>query len=231
MGRNITKATLTILFICLSLLPSTISASTDGGWNYVIAPYVLIPSIDGDSSIGRLEGINLEVGPDDIINHLDLGGMLQLEAHHRSGFGLIVAYNFMDLSADAEVPGTPVKLESDIYQGIFEGYGVYRKDMENGTLNFLAGIRWWDIDIELQSNGTALVENKPDWVDPVIGARWTPAISDKWKFILRGDIGGFGVGSDFTWNLQGGFAWEPTDSLSLVFQYRALSVDYTTRTA
>ncbi|MFW2368636.1 MAG: hypothetical protein ACN4GW_19645 [Desulforhopalus sp.] len=90
----------------------------------MIAPYVLIPSIDGDSSIGRLEGIDLEVGPDDIINNLDLGGMLQLEAHHRSGFDLIVAYNFMDLSADAEVPGRPVKLESDIYQGIFEGYGV-----------------------------------------------------------------------------------------------------------
>jgi len=218
------------LFIFVFLLLPLNQVFASDNWDFVIAPYALIPSIDGDTTIGRVEGIDLEVGPDDILNNLDLGAMLQLEAHHNSGFGLLVAYNFMDLSADAEVPGTPAKLDADIYQGIFEGYGVYRMDSGDGTLDFLAGIRWWDIDIELESNGTTLVENKPDWVDPVIGVRWTPAIADKWKFIVRGDIGGFGVSSDFTWNLQGGFAWEPTDYLSVVLQYRALSVDYTTGT-
>jgi hypothetical protein len=49
--------------------------------------------------------------------------------------------------------------------------------------------------------------------------------------ILRADVGGFGVSSDFTWNVQGGFSWDATDYLTLVFQYRALSVDYSTGTA
>ncbi|MDX2463603.1 MAG: hypothetical protein QNK31_03750 [Porticoccus sp.] len=53
-------------------------------------------------------------------------------------------------------------------------------------------------------------------------------ISEKWHVILKVDIGGFGVGSNFTWNLQGGFIWDATDYLSLVFEYRALSVDYST---
>jgi hypothetical protein len=30
----------------------------------------------------------------------------------------------------------------------------------------------------------------------------------------------------FAWNLQGGTVWEFADSMSLVVQYRALSVDY-----
>jgi hypothetical protein len=73
-----------------------------------------------------------------------------------------------------------------------------------------------------------IAENTPAWVDPVVGVRWIPQISENWHFILKGDIGGFGVASDFTWNLQGGFVWDATDYLSLVFQYHAVSVDYST---
>ncbi len=35
-------------------------------WEFIIAPYALIPSIDGDTSVGRVEGIDIDVGPDDI---------------------------------------------------------------------------------------------------------------------------------------------------------------------
>jgi hypothetical protein len=57
-----------------------------------------------------------------------------------------------------------------------------------------------------------------------------PQIADNWHVILKGDIGGFGIESDFTWNLQGGLMWDATDYLSLVLQYRAVSVDYSTGT-
>ena len=29
----------------------------------------------------------------------------------------------------------------------------------------------------------------------------------KWHLILKGDVGGFGVGADLTWSLQGGAVW------------------------
>ncbi len=70
------------------------------------------------------------------------------------------------------------------------------------------------------------VNNSEDWVDPVIGMRWRPQIAENWVMILKGDIGGFGVASNFTWNQQGGVAWDATDYMSLVLEYRALSVDY-----
>ncbi|MCP3888016.1 MAG: hypothetical protein GY702_03965 [Desulfobulbaceae bacterium] len=222
---------LTLLLCALLITPMMVNLSIAAeNWEFVIAPYALIPSIDGDTSIGRVEGLNVDVGPSDILNNLDLGGMIQVEIHHNSGFGLIAAYNFMDLSGEASTPGGEIKLEPDIYQGIFEGYGAYRLGRESGPLDIYAGIRWWDIDVELDANGNRLVENKSDWVDPVIGARWTPAISQNWNFILRADIGGFGVSSDFTWNIQGGCSWDATDYLTVVAQYRALSVDYSTGT-
>ena len=216
------------LIVTVSAFPGLSPAA--GDWEFVIAPYALVPSIDGDTTIGRVEGIDIDVGPSDILNNLEMGAMIQLEAIHKSGFGVITAYNFMDLGGGATGPNSQADLDVDIYQGIFEGYGLYRMDSAKGPFDIYAGVRWWDIDVEVKANGTQYVENKPDWVDPVVGFRWMPDLSQNWGFIFRADVGGFGVSSDFTWNVQGGFSWDATDYLSLMLQYRALSVDYTTGT-
>ncbi|WP_404292491.1 hypothetical protein ACD578_09335 [Microvirga sp. RSM25] len=41
-----------------------------------------------------------------------------------------------------------------------------------------------------------------DWLDPVIGARIRYAMAPGHELFLRGDIGGFGVGSDFPGRLS-----------------------------
>ena len=43
---------------------------------------------------------------------------------------------------------------------------------------------------------------------------------------VRGDIGGFGVGSDFSWNANGGVGYRVSTLFSLAAQYKALSVDF-----
>lgn len=214
------------LLVCIS------PALCVGGekWDFVIAPFALLPNITGDSSVGALEDADIDVGTTDILNSLDLGAMIQFEALHESGYGAIVAYNFMDLGGEANGPGGMTSIEADIFQGIFEGFGTYRLKTENGPLEFYGGVRWWDMDIDVNVSEVQKVNSGEDWVDPVIGVRWMPQIADNWHLILKGDIGGFGVASDFTWNLQGGVAWDATDYLSLVVQYRALSVDYSTGT-
>jgi hypothetical protein len=220
-----------IYFALLMLLLISPSPSTAGeNWDFIIAPYILIPSIEGDTSAGRLEGADLDVGPKNIVENLDIGGMIQLEAHHKSGFGLSMAYNFMDLGGGASGPAGFADVDADVYQGIFEGYGIYRVSVVKSPLYFYAGIRWWDMDIELRVIGIEREKTTADWVDPVIGLRWMPQIAENWHVILKGDIGGFGIESEFTWNLQGGIVWDTTDLISLVFQYRALSVDYSTGT-
>jgi hypothetical protein len=50
------------------------------------------------------------------------------------------------------------------------------------------------------------------------------------ELFIRGDIGGFGAGSDFSWQAVGGYvldfgAWNRI-MFSGVVRYRALSVDY-----
>lgn len=203
-------------------------ASAEDDWSFIIAPYALLPSITGDTSIGVVEDAELDVGPKDILNNLELGAMIQLEALHKSGYGVSLAYNFMDLGGDATLPGSATKLSADIYQGILEAYGIYRMPTSSGPVDVYGGIRWWDMDVDFAVNGVTTSENEADWVDPVVGVRWMPQLAENWSLILKGDVGGFGVSSDFTWNLQGGVAWDVLEWLTLFAQYRALSVDYNT---
>lgn len=69
-----------------------------------------------------------------------------------------------------------------------------------------------------------------DWADPLIGVRWEVPVLDCVSATFRGDIGGFGAGSDLSWNLVGGFRYwvpySPLDSHPYIgVGYRALSFD------
>lgn len=67
------------------------------------------------------------------------------------------------------------------------------------------------------------------WVDPLIGVGFRHQLSPVNEFQLRGDIGGFGVGSQFSWQTYGGFNHD-FEYAGLKFTgsigYRALSVNY-----
>ena len=65
-----------------------------------------------------------------------------------------------------------------------------------------------------------------DWWDPIIGARWILPIGEAWTFNLRGDVGGFGVGSDFAWQLFPYMVWQFGERASMQAGYRAVSGDY-----
>ena len=74
--------------------------------------------------------------------------------------------------------------------------------------------------------GPLYVDESKSWVDPLVGLRWVWPFAENWALILYGDIGGFGVGSDLTW--QGIFRidWQPWENVALTAGYRALYQDY-----
>ncbi len=68
------------------------------------------------------------------------------------------------------------------------------------------------------------------WFDPVVGARMRHDIGGGRQFVLMADVGGFGVGSDFTWQGLAAYTFEFAKRGDTTFAgaigYRALSVDY-----
>ena len=116
-----------------------------------------------------------------------------------------------------------------------------------GPLAFdvLGGVRYWyqeadlslevtrtlDIgDLELAGTRAFARSGSVDWADPVVGARVRYAVAPGHELFLRGDIGGFGVGSDFSWQAIGGYGFDFGTRNGITFSgvigYRALSVDY-----
>lgn len=197
-------------------------------WSFQIEPYLLGVTIDGDAGIGRVTGVDVDVDTSDVLDNLDLGGMVHFEARHESGWGVAVDYAFMDLSDDITGPRGGV-LGAELRQGVFEALLMKGAGSGDEQLDYFAGLRWWDNDVDATIDpvilpGTVAASVEEDWVDLVIGARWRNPISENWLFSLRGDVGA--GAADFTWKVVGGFRYTIGDSTALDLGYTALGVDY-----
>lgn len=65
------------------------------------------------------------------------------------------------------------------------------------------------------------------WIDPIVGARAQINLT-RWLFLAaQGDVGGFGVGSQITWNAQATVGINFTRNLFGELGYRYMYVDYT----
>lgn len=60
----------------------------------------------------------------------------------------------------------------------------------------------------------------------MIGVRGQVFVAPKWSLFGSGNVGGFGLVSDFTWGLQGGVGYHFNDRVALHLQYKATGVDY-----
>lgn len=67
------------------------------------------------------------------------------------------------------------------------------------------------------------------WVDPFFGGRVRQQIDQKNAFFVKGDVGGFGAGSRFSWQAAGGYTHDfqlAGLNWTSMIGYRALYVDY-----
>jgi len=113
------------------------------------------------------------------------------------------------------------------------------------ALDLYAGGRaWWQRgDLQVIASGTANIfdltfsrvgvlsaEKSVSWFDPLVGARLRHQFAPTWDFALSGDVGGFGAGSKFSWQilalLEHEICRSRTVTWSAMLGYKALSVDY-----
>jgi opacity protein-like surface antigen len=65
-----------------------------------------------------------------------------------------------------------------------------------------------------------------DWWDPYVGVRARYNLSKAFYLTAKADIGGFGVGSDLTWQASGALGCQVTRNLHTEIGYRYLYTDY-----
>ena len=223
------KSSKTITLVAL-LSCATGAFAEDKTWDISIEPYLSAASIKGDAGMGRVSGTPIDVDFSAILENLKMAAMVHFEAQHRDGWGIVLDYGFMDLGADTTV-GAGGVVDASIRQGIFEGLISRQIGAEGAGLEAIFGFRWWDNKVRANIDplilpGSLNARIDEDWIDPVVGIRWTNALSEQWNLRLRGDIGGFGVGSDFSWSASATALYTMSDRFVLEFGYKAIDVDY-----
>lgn len=227
-GRKLqTPLMLLIVFISMAVSPALAFSEEKDNWQFDLAPFYLWAiSIDGDVGIrGRTASTSIDFT--DVWDNLQGVFTARLNAVYRENFGILVDYNYLDLGKE---PATKAgDIEAGFKSQILNLAGTYRLMGGRHTLDGIAGIRYTKMDtgIDLRNLGVSLNADQ-DWVDPIVGLRYDYRISDSWSLRLYGDIGGFGVSSDFTWQGLGLIDFQPWDNIAFVAGYRAIGTDYET---
>jgi hypothetical protein len=143
-----------------------------------------------------------------------------------------------------------------IREGIAEAGGMYevaRFTMPHGdspgipvAIDLIAGARYWyqqaDVsfnliaglniaDLVIGARGLAVAKSgSVNWTDPLVGARARLEIAPGQNLFVRGDVGGFGVGSKYSWQAIGGYSFDFAENNGITYSgvigFRALYVDY-----
>lgn len=205
-----------------------------------VTPYLWAAGLEGDiSPFRRLPTVNTQKSFSDVMEKLHLGGFLNVWGRSDNFVlsGDIMYVNTIDSRTIGPLPplpgvapGTTVNgsVDTKQFMATFQGgYRVYKND--GFTIDALAGGRFWQISNEVTVSAGNLSRSYSEhfnWLDPVIGTRVFVPVSDKLSVQGHADIGGFGVGSDFTWSALATLNYTVTDYASLSAGYKSLTVDY-----
>jgi hypothetical protein len=206
-------------------------------WLIRIAPYLWATSLDGNAEVKGVKA-DVDVSFSDILKDLSLAGMLLVDVQ-KGRFGIAVNGVFARVSPKNDVNGIRIKATSDTVQlGVAPYYRVvdwtYRTSSSGKPMRLIvspeAGFRFTYLHAELDvRNGGPSVDESESWVEPTVGSRFGIDLTDRWNLTAEGNVGGFGVGSDLAWNVQGFLGYRislfglPT---TLAAGYRALHQDY-----
>ena len=218
-------------------VPTEASASKDpagqSDWHITWVPaYLWLSGVNGNLGVaGRT--IPVSASFSDVFDKLNIGYMTALDVR-KNRIGVLTDFEYIDLSS-GEI-STPFGVlfssaHTDSQQYILDPE-IYGRvvDSPKGFVDAFGGIRYWHLRSNLDLRPGLLpafhASDSRDWVDPVMGARFRANLKKGWFAMLKGDAGGFGAGSQVTWQIYTGVGKEFKQKYSLFLGYRRLSVDY-----
>jgi hypothetical protein len=193
-------------------------------WEFALTPFLWAPGMDGTAGLAGRER-DFEVSAKGLIESLDFGFMTNFEAR-KSRWSFAADYFYADLGKDVTVENENVAArnpELDMSMTIVEGDVGYQI---GGSLDLLAGIRTVSASAGLAADAGTLTQADGGFTDPIVGARFRRDLTEKLWVNMRGDVGGFGAGSDFSWFLSAAGGFRVSKLISLDFGYRIWDFDY-----
>lgn len=180
--------------------------------------------IEGDAQVGGLQ-VDVDMNLSDFFDNLKFGAMAayRIENDQWSFTGDVT---YMNLGASKTTQQGRASSGLDVEQITVMATAGRRVTPH---LEALLSLAYFDVSGDLRVRLLQQVRTASrdaSWVDPLIGLNYDIAVSNRVRFTLRGDVGGFGVGSDLTWHALTKFTYRQSDSFSWYLGYRAIAYDY-----
>jgi hypothetical protein len=201
-----------------------------GKWQAVVKPYFMFPNMNGTAGVADLPDVSVDAKPGDIFSHLQMGLMLYAEMENDK---YAVSSDLLYMNLSEEIPRGKLvsggELRAKQFMWEVSGFRKISPWFDAGVglrLNSLKS----DIRVDVFGAQGSVIPREASgsqtWVDPILVARFKTSPHRKLTGILRTDIGGFGIGADFTWQVQADAVYRFSNLFSLGIGYRILGVDY-----
>ncbi|QDG53832.1 hypothetical protein FIV42_24725 [Persicimonas caeni] len=238
---------LVVAAVCLPACDAW-AADDEDGWRFRIAPYLWVPGANGEVTIDRqtvdveysvgeaFDALSNLVSDDDDEEGDDVGevtdagsdldfAMLAVAEVGKGPWSVMVDFMYLGVTTTEVDPRLPQVGAEFEFDALIFGGSLTRRLLRDdwGRIDALAGVRYTDLEVALDlrfgdERGLSVASIEQSWASPIIGARGRLLLP--WRFFLQGyiDIGGAGLGADFTWQ---GFA-----AAGLGFRYVDILVGY-----
>jgi len=170
-----------------------------------------------------------------VIDQLNIGLMTNLDVR-RKRVGVFTDLIFISLSSDQKttpIDDTYIGFTANAKELIVDPELYFRVvDLPLVSIDAIGGGRIWHLNNSLDlippgTNPTIVTAGQTQgWVDPVFGARFRLKLNKGFFVNVNGDAGGFGVGSQLTYQTYAGIGKEFKKKFSMLVGYRYLFVNY-----
>jgi opacity protein-like surface antigen len=208
-----------------SLAAAQTTGSGGSGWEFAITPYLWASGAKAKIETPQGENIKVDESFIDILDDLKFAMMGAFEAKH-GRFVMVHDLMFLSLGSSADGNIGPIPIEADVDEKLLTtthlfGYRV----VDNGPMfvDVFAGGRLTSIKVDVDINLPLVSierDSKKTEFGPVIASRVRFPFSDKWGVGIYGDVGGFGVGADISWQLLGTVQYDISDRWRLSAGWR-----------
>ncbi|MBD3906515.1 hypothetical protein NAL32_17705 [Chryseobacterium sp. Ch-15] len=208
----------------------TIEANKNS-WHFKLEANLMLPKAHGKTGVANYPNLDIDQKASDIYHHISYGGMYTFEA---SNDKWVIATDFIYSSLDASAKETMLVRKGKVNADQFiTDVSVLRKitpwldaGVGGTTVHVKAG---FDAAVVNPFIGQVITLDRSisrTWVEPMIIARTTSSSDRKFMYTVRGGVGGFGIGSKFSWQAEAYAGYRFSEFFYASLGYRALSFNY-----
>lgn len=231
--KRVTRLAIAAISVCIALAPERALAQQNPEWEITLAPLYLWAMETNGSITARNTTVPVFLDFASAADNLGGAFSFHFEAQ-KDRFGLFSDLNFVRLSSESTftipaVVGSGTRTIEGEFQldNVFFEAGASYLVYAPAKLGIIGGLRSYTLSPKLEFEG-AVAEVTPidasrTSVDGFVGFTLRPALSPKWTFLSRADIGG--GSAELTWTAMLGFEYRLRPSIGLIFGYKALGID------